>query len=103
MEMLNVALRFKEVFPRFHKRDKYYSNCPTTKEWQMIVVVYDFLKIFNDVSNIMLRSNYPTSNLYFVELFRIKEILRDKEFDPDPFVHLIVSKMIIDLITIGAG
>lgn len=49
--------------------------------WGMAKGGYNLL-IFNDVTKIVLWSKYPTSNLYYMEVYKIKQILKERQFDP---------------------
>ncbi|KAI8563681.1 hypothetical protein RHMOL_Rhmol03G0128200 [Rhododendron molle] len=73
--MLSAALEFKNVFPRYSERDVGFSYVPTEEEWERVENVCQFLKIFNDVTNIISGCKYPTSNLFLIEIWRVKEIL----------------------------
>ncbi|KAI8572967.1 hypothetical protein RHMOL_Rhmol01G0242400 [Rhododendron molle] len=73
--MLSVALEFKDVFPRYSERDVGFSYVPTEEEWERVENVCQFLETFNDVITIISRCEYPTSNLFLTEVWRLKKIL----------------------------
>ncbi|KAF7143240.1 hypothetical protein RHSIM_Rhsim05G0020900 [Rhododendron simsii] len=66
--MLSAALEFKDVFPRYSERDLGFAYVPSYEEWEKVERVCQFLEIFNDVTNIISGSEYPTSNLFLTEL-----------------------------------
>ncbi|KAA8548312.1 hypothetical protein F0562_004741 [Nyssa sinensis] len=55
--------------------------------------VCDFLEVFNVVTNIVSRTEYPIANLFFSELWRIKVILNEKFVDDNEFIRAIASMM----------
>lgn len=80
--MLDVTLIFQEVWPWYKAKDgNYLQYLSNEDEWNKLVIVYDFLKKFNNISKVVFEIDYPITNLYFIEVFRIKNILIDREFD----------------------
>ena len=55
--------------------------------------VTQILSVFNDVINIISGSNYPTANLYLLEVWRIKEILMIKCEDKNEYIRSMATKM----------
>ncbi|XP_044481225.1 zinc finger BED domain-containing protein RICESLEEPER 1-like [Mangifera indica] len=92
-KMLVTALQFKEVFLRFMLVESSYIYCPTREEWERLEVVCDFLEIFDDITKLISGSQYTTANRYFQEVFRIKEVLREREFDEDYSISMMVRAM----------
>ncbi|XP_010277695.1 PREDICTED: zinc finger BED domain-containing protein RICESLEEPER 2-like [Nelumbo nucifera] len=92
-EMLSCALKFKDVFPRFQEREPNYDYLPTPEEWEKVEKVCEVLDVFNVVTNIISGSDYPTSNLYLSEIYRVKEILNLKSMDENDFIRGMVGKM----------
>jgi hypothetical protein len=45
--MLKLALPYQEVFKKISDNNANYLNCPTPEEWKEIVMIKDFLEIFN--------------------------------------------------------
>lgn len=76
-EMLSTAVLFKEVFPRYKEREPRYQSCPSNEDWVKVEKLIPILRVCNSVTNIISRSEYPTSNLFLNEICRIK-ILLDK-------------------------
>ncbi|XP_058203499.1 zinc finger BED domain-containing protein RICESLEEPER 1-like [Rhododendron vialii] len=91
--MLSAALEFKDVFPRYSERDLGFAYMPSYEEWEKVERVCQFLEIFNDVTNIISGSEYPTSNLFLTEVWRIKEILDKSIEDSDDCVRLMAIRM----------
>ncbi|KAG9440153.1 hypothetical protein H6P81_020318 [Aristolochia fimbriata] len=70
-EMLSCALKFKDIFPRFQDREPTYDYLPSLDEWEKVEKICEILEVFNVVTKIISGSNYPTSNLYLSEVYRI--------------------------------
>ncbi|KAG2708411.1 hypothetical protein I3760_05G192200 [Carya illinoinensis] len=51
--MLDAAIQFKEVFPRYSDRDRCFEWVPTVEEWGQVENVCQLLAIFNEVTNIV--------------------------------------------------
>ncbi|XP_058184164.1 zinc finger BED domain-containing protein RICESLEEPER 2-like [Rhododendron vialii] len=90
--MLSAALEFKDVFPRYSERDLSFAYVPSYDEWEKVERVCQFLEIFNDVTNIISGSEYPTSNLFLTEVWRIKEILDKIIEDSDDCIRLMAIR-----------
>ncbi|XP_050236367.1 zinc finger BED domain-containing protein RICESLEEPER 1-like [Mercurialis annua] len=91
--MLSAALEFKDVFPRYQRRDPIYYSLPSDEDWAKIQEVCSFLEEFNEVTNIISGSEYPTSNLFLYELYNIKKLLDDKYNTEGGFMKAMVGKM----------
>ena len=88
--MLDCAIKFRKVFPRYALHDHNYDCCPDDDEWEKIEKL---LQVFKDTSNIISGSEYPTSNLFLSKVHRIK-VLLDKKFESlDDFVRSMVQNM----------
>ncbi|XP_042752697.1 zinc finger BED domain-containing protein RICESLEEPER 2-like [Lactuca sativa] len=74
-DMLPVALKFKDVFPRFAEYEPHFHHLPNDEEWAHVECVCEILKVFKVCTNFISGSDYPTSNLYLIEVFRVKETL----------------------------
>ncbi|XP_042944560.1 zinc finger BED domain-containing protein RICESLEEPER 2-like [Carya illinoinensis] len=91
--MLDVAIQFKEVFPRYGDRDRCFEWIPTVEEWGQVENVCQLLAIFNEVTNIVSGSDYPTANLFLSEVWRMKDILGKKSRDENEYMKSMVRKM----------
>jgi hypothetical protein len=92
-EMLAFAIKFKEVFPRFRDREPSYLCCPEREDWDKVEKVCEVLEVFSIATNIISGSDYPTSNLFLNEVYRVKVLLDTKSVSDDPFIRAMVSKM----------
>ena len=91
--MLSTALEFKVVIPRYQERDLGFVYVPSLEDWVKVENDCQFLAIFNEVTNIISRSAYPTSNLFLTEVWRMKEILDAKSVDENDYIRAMALKM----------
>ncbi|XP_071924939.1 zinc finger BED domain-containing protein RICESLEEPER 2-like [Coffea arabica] len=92
-EMLNCAIKFKDVFPRFQDREQSYNFCPSAEDWEKAEKVCSVLEKFWECTHIISGSDYPTSNLFLQELVKIKKVLDARVNDEDPFIRAMVRRM----------
>ncbi|XP_071928272.1 zinc finger BED domain-containing protein RICESLEEPER 2-like [Coffea arabica] len=92
-EMLNCAIKFKDVFPRFQDREQSYDFCPSAEDWKKAEKVCSVLEKFWECTHIISSSDYPTSNLFLQELVKIKKVLDARVNDEDPFIRAMVRRM----------
>jgi hypothetical protein len=91
--MLATAIGFKEVFPRYSSVEPAFQWVVSAEEWEKVENVNQFLGIFNDVTNIVSGSDYPTSNLFLPQIWRIKEILNIKSRERNGYIRDMASVM----------
>ncbi|XP_040997110.1 zinc finger BED domain-containing protein RICESLEEPER 2-like [Juglans microcarpa x Juglans regia] len=89
--MLDAAIQFKEVFPRYGDRDSSFEWVPTVEEWGQVENVCQLLAIFNEITNIVSKSDYPT--VFLSEVWRMKDILGKKSRDENEYMKSMVRKM----------
>ncbi|XP_022752294.1 zinc finger BED domain-containing protein RICESLEEPER 2-like [Durio zibethinus] len=92
-EMLSIAIKFKEVFPRLKERESHYECCPSHEDWEKVEKVCEILEVFNSTTKIISESDYPTSNLFLNEVYRVKVLLDKRMNDENEFVQAMVRKM----------
>ncbi|KAH6780711.1 hypothetical protein C2S52_011948 [Perilla frutescens var. hirtella] len=76
--MLSAALEFKDVFPRYQQRDASYTSLPSEEEWRKVQVICKFLGEFEELTELISGSEYPTANLFLPELVLVKNLLKEK-------------------------
>ncbi|XP_042990537.1 zinc finger BED domain-containing protein RICESLEEPER 2-like [Carya illinoinensis] len=91
--ILVTAMEFKEVFSRFQDRDQNFQWVPTIEDWMKVKNICDILEVFNEVTNIVSGSVYPTSNLFLPEVWRMKEVLTAKSVDRNEYIQAMAKKM----------
>jgi hypothetical protein len=92
--MLATAITFKDVFPRYCRNDKGFLWEVSPEEWEKVEEVNQLLAVFNDVTNIVSGSDYPTSNLFLSEVWGMKEILHKKSMDKNEYMRSMAAKML---------
>ncbi|GKA01116.1 zinc finger BED domain-containing protein RICESLEEPER 2-like protein [Tanacetum coccineum] len=92
-EMLVGAYKFKEVFPKYEERDPDFDSCPLKDDWVRVEQICEILEVFNNVTHIISGSDYPTSNLFLCEVYKVKQVLDGKKDDESEFIRKMVEKM----------
>ncbi|XP_074277448.1 zinc finger BED domain-containing protein RICESLEEPER 2-like [Silene latifolia] len=92
-EMLITTLRFKYVFPLYAKEDSFYTTCPSSEEWTRVEKVSEVLKVFKSVTNIISGSEYSTSNLFLLEVYRVKIVLDKNKNDLEEWMRKLIKNM----------
>ncbi|KAG8366467.1 hypothetical protein BUALT_Bualt17G0083000 [Buddleja alternifolia] len=92
-EMLAIAIKFRDVFPRYADRDPLYLDCPSPSDWEKVVKVCSLLEVFWAATHVISGSYYPTSNLFLQEVVRVKVELDSKSQSSDYFIHDMVDGM----------
>jgi len=76
--LIDCVIYYKYVFIYFRERDfAVKSLAPQVDDWDKLVYVYKFLKVFYDVTNLFSASKYPTSNSYVLGVWKIQCVLMD--------------------------
>ncbi|XP_063946130.1 zinc finger BED domain-containing protein RICESLEEPER 2-like [Daucus carota subsp. sativus] len=94
--MLSTAIKFKDVFPRYQEREPSYYCCPSAEDWLKVERVCKILEVFNSATNIISGSEYPTSNLFLNEVYRVKVVLDKKHSeitDEEDFMYSMIEAM----------
>jgi hypothetical protein len=91
--MLQSTLPFRKVFQTLDEQEPSYKFAPSDEEWKMVEDICQLLKIFCHATNIISGSNYPTSNLYFLEIWSVKCVLDEQENSENGTIRLMVTEM----------
>ena len=81
--ILESAIKYKKAFASLQLIDKNYKFCPTSLEWTRGEKIYEFLEPFYETTNLISGSSYPTSNLYFMQVWKIECLLLENERNKD--------------------
>jgi len=81
--MLETAIRYRRAFGCLAIRDKNYVHCPSSDEWKRAEKMCEFLKPFYVMTNLISGSSYPTSNHYFMQIWKIECLLRENANSDD--------------------
>ncbi|XP_058750244.1 zinc finger BED domain-containing protein RICESLEEPER 2-like [Vicia villosa] len=91
--MLSAALKFKIAFPSYKEREPHYKYAPSTEDWENVEKVCQFLEVFNLATVVISGSEYPTSNLYLVEVWRVKQVIDNAAEDTNSFMREMAASM----------
>nr|GMD43902.1 zinc finger BED domain-containing protein RICESLEEPER 2-like [Ipomoea batatas] len=92
-EMLSCALKFKEAFKILKDRDPFFDSCPLEDDWDKVAKVCSILEAFWTATHIISGYEYPTSNLFFQEVQKIKATLDSHVDDEDDFIRDLIKRM----------
>jgi len=76
--MLKTALKYKVAFEKLKSEDQKYTYAPSEEEWEKAEVLCRLLKVFKDATDVISGTKYPTSNLYFHLMWKIKLALQQE-------------------------
>ncbi|KAL2922049.1 putative AC transposase [Bienertia sinuspersici] len=91
--MLDSALFYKKAFLHLQKTDANFVHCPNSEEWSKIEKICKFLQVFHEVTLAFSGSKYPTSNLYFPNVLKIRLLLKEQLESNDRFLKSMAGKM----------
>lgn len=93
--MLRDALHYKSAFIRLKSsnRRKYKKISPSDSEWDMAVKVFQCLKKFYDLTELLSGTSYPTANQFYRGFCEIKELLEKWSIDEDFTIRKIAISM----------
>ncbi|XP_062150442.1 zinc finger BED domain-containing protein RICESLEEPER 2-like [Alnus glutinosa] len=91
--MLSAAYEFKDVFSMYGFNDRQFTWVPSHEDWDKVKSVCELLGVFNRVTKIVSGSDYPTSNLFLPEIWRMKEVLIKKCDDENDYIRYMARRM----------
>lgn len=91
--MLDSALFYKKAFLHLQKTDANFVHCPNSEEWSRIEKICKFLRVFHEVTLAFSGTKYPTSNLYFPNVFKVRLLLKENMVSNDRFLKSMAAKM----------
>jgi hypothetical protein len=91
--MLAAALEFKGVFSMYSYIDSGFIWLPSDEDWDKVENVCQLLGVFNELTNTVSGSDYPTANLFLPEVWRMKEVLATKCKDENEYIKAMACKM----------
>lgn len=95
--MLESALYYKKAFKHLEIVDENFVHCPRNDEWAKIEKLCSFLKVFYEVTCAFSGSKYPTSNLYFPNVVRVRLVLKEEMDKGDGFMKNMATRMFAKL------
>nr|KYP41911.1 Putative AC transposase [Cajanus cajan]KYP41915.1 Putative AC transposase [Cajanus cajan]KYP41917.1 Putative AC transposase [Cajanus cajan] len=91
--MLRSALKYQRVFGSLHLVDENYKYCPSDEEWERATKICKFLQPFYEITTLISGTSYPTSNLYFLQVWKIQCLLMGSVTGEDKVVRDMELKM----------
>nr|GMC71496.1 zinc finger BED domain-containing protein RICESLEEPER 2-like [Ipomoea batatas] len=92
-EMLVVAIKVKDAFPIFAQRESSYKWCPSLEDWSKIEHVLSILEVFYEATQVISRTNYPTSNVFLGVVWKVKHVLNENDFHHEELIRDMIEKM----------
>ena len=75
--MLKTTLAYNNVFPILKLFESHYVLVPSEAEWETAKDVCDRLKLFYNVTELFSGTRYPTANMFFPMICKIKMTLNE--------------------------
>ncbi|KAL6845617.1 hypothetical protein ACP4OV_025112 [Aristida adscensionis] len=91
--MLKAALPFKRAFHELAIQDMNYKYSPLPEEWKRAKVVCALLKVFKKATKVVSGTRYPTSNLYFHQIWKVRQVLEEQSSSANPIARAMVKEM----------
>ncbi|XP_061374142.1 zinc finger BED domain-containing protein RICESLEEPER 2-like [Gastrolobium bilobum] len=93
--MLKSALKYQNVFASLQLIDKSYEYCPSLVEWKRGEKICELLLPFYYITNLICGTSYPTSNWYFLLVWKIQCVLNDTLSDEDEVIKSMAERMVV--------
>ena len=92
--MLKTALTYKNVFPRLKLFESHYVLVPSEAEWETAKDVCDRLELFYNVTELFSGTRYPTANMFFLVICRIKMTLNEWLMSSNVVISTMAKSMV---------
>ncbi|XP_024010678.1 zinc finger BED domain-containing protein RICESLEEPER 2-like [Eutrema salsugineum] len=92
-QMLDRALKYRSTFDSYQGIDHGYMFQPTGTEWNLATQISELLQPFDEITNLISGSTYPTSNLYFMQVYKIELWLKEHENSEEDVIVEMVKAM----------
>ncbi|CAL5202787.1 unnamed protein product [Lathyrus oleraceus] len=93
--MLQSALKYRRVFASLSFHDENYKVFPSKEDWKRGDKICTFLLSFYETTNLISGTSYPTSNLYFLQIWKIQCVLMASIKDEDTLIRDMAERMMI--------
>ncbi|RYR59732.1 hypothetical protein Ahy_A05g025677 [Arachis hypogaea] len=94
--MLASAIPYKKAFEMYKVKEAGFREfCPSSDEWRRTEKICDFLLPFYETTKLMSGTSYPTSNLYFLQVWQIQLILMNSLKNDEVLIRNMGEKMMI--------
>lgn len=91
--MLDRAIKHRDALHNLHEIEASYTSFPSDIEWQKGKAICELLKPFDEITKLFSGSTYPTSNLYFMQIWNIECCLRRHALSTDKDIRDMVQPM----------
>ena len=91
--MLKSTLVYRHAFCSLAFEDESYWSCPTNEEWERRQKICNFLCPFIQITKLIFGSSYPTSNLYFMQVWKIECLLLQNLSDENELIRTMTIDM----------
>ncbi|XP_025607914.1 zinc finger BED domain-containing protein RICESLEEPER 3-like [Arachis hypogaea] len=91
--MLESAIKYRKAFEYLKATDHAYKYCPLVDEWGRAEKICEFLYPFYETTNLISGTSYPTSNLYFLQVYHIQCVLMGSLRSEDELLRSMGEKM----------
>ncbi|XP_058735727.1 zinc finger BED domain-containing protein RICESLEEPER 2-like [Vicia villosa] len=91
--MLESAVKYRRVFERFHLYEDNYASCPSKKQWRRVEKICAFLLPLCETANMINGTTHATSNLYFMQVWKVQCVLVDSLGDEDEGIKIMAKRM----------
>lgn len=93
-KMLHIAILYKDVFSRLRLKDTQYTCVPTSQQWKFAKDVCERLEKFNSITELISGTKYPTANMFFPEICKIKLAISDWMNSSNKLIKEMATKMV---------
>uniref|UniRef100_A0ACD5YB80 Uncharacterized protein n=1 Tax=Avena sativa TaxID=4498 RepID=A0ACD5YB80_AVESA len=92
--MIDVAREYRGVFDSLAIQDTNYPPFkPSFEDWENANVICRLLKVFYEATNVVSGIKYPTANLYFHEIWKVKQTLDQQHYEENTEFGQVVMYM----------
>ncbi|KVH98045.1 protein of unknown function DUF4413 [Cynara cardunculus var. scolymus] len=91
--MLVAASELKEVFSCLDAFDPNYRETLSMEEWKEVEILCIFLKLLFDAANLLVGPTYPTTNVFFDDVWNIQLELTHAAMSEDVFISNLTKPM----------
>nr|XP_025692903.1 zinc finger BED domain-containing protein RICESLEEPER 2-like [Arachis hypogaea] len=91
--MLESAIKYRKAFEYLKTTDHAYKYYPSVDEWERAEKICEFLYPFYETTNLISGTSYPTSNLYFLQVYHIQYVLMGSLRSEDELLRSMGEKM----------
>ena len=92
-DMIDSVTRYHSMLNRLAEEDTNFKHCPSMDEWNRVERMTRFLKLFNDITTLFSRTDYPKVNLYFQGVSQIELLLLEEMESQDSFMSNMAEQM----------